>query len=173
MSSSCGSATTRTWNGIPSGRCASAASFHRSSAVQPRDDAEEKEDDFPEDGGGGGGIDPSQTRPLTEGESSNPHDHEAATRKLRVSAQRTSKTRRARRRRSKDGGSGGVRVRGRRGCGRGRREGERMIGDETILLVYIRSRYIACQPSRPVLDMTSGVANDRPAQPGMGLLTCS
>jgi hypothetical protein len=34
----------------------------------------------------------------------------------------------------------------------GRREGERMIGDETILLVCIRSRHIVCQPSRPVLD---------------------
>lgn len=131
MSSSCGSATTRTWNGIPPGWRASAASLHRSSAVQPRDADEEAA----RDDGGGGGIDPSQTRPLTEGESSNPHDHEAATRKLRISAQSTSKTRRARRRRTRDGGSGGVRVRGRRGCGRGRREGERMIGDETILRI--------------------------------------
>ncbi|KWU41376.1 hypothetical protein RHOSPDRAFT_37091 [Rhodotorula sp. JG-1b] len=62
MSSSCGSATTRTWNGIPPGLCASAASFHRSSAVQPRDADEEDA----RDEGGGGGIDPSQTRPLTE-----------------------------------------------------------------------------------------------------------
>lgn len=121
MSSNWGSVRIRTWKGLPRASWAREASRHRSSFVHPFE---------PERAGS---TVPSHTRPFTLGESSNLHFHDAATRNARTSDQRTSATRRIRSARMRAGGSGGVRVRRGRGSGRGRRDGERIMGEETIL----------------------------------------